>query len=45
MSEKYITIRISESSWRQLVSDYEDMCGCGEDEIEILSDYEVVGEE
>lgn len=37
---KYIYLKMPESHWRQLVSDYEDMCGVGEEEIEILQDYE-----
>lgn len=46
MSKKYITIRLPKSHWRQIVSDLENMCGCGEDEIEILQDVEVIeGEE
>lgn len=37
-----ITIRLPLRHWRQIVSDIEDMCGCDEDEIEILSKVEIL---
>lgn len=42
MSEPNITIRLPESSWRQIVSDIEDMCGADAEDIEILQDVEVL---
>lgn len=41
----YITIKMPLAHWRQLVSDYEDMCGVGEDEIEILQDVTEVADD
>lgn len=39
-----ITIRIPASDWNQIVSDIENMCGVGKDEIEILQSVEVLDE-
>jgi hypothetical protein len=36
-----LTIRIPRADWVQIVSDIENMCGCGRDEIEILQSVEV----
>jgi hypothetical protein len=40
-----LTIRIPRSSWNQIVDDICNMCGTGDlSEIEILSDFEIVGD-
>lgn len=39
---KMITLRLPESHWRQIVSDLENMCGVGEEEIEILQEVEIL---
>lgn len=41
MTMKMITITLPEANWRLIVSDIEDMCGCGADEIEILQNVTV----
>ena len=38
---KYVTLRMPEAHWDQIVDDIENMCG-GSDEIEILSDVTVL---
>lgn len=42
---QWVNVRIPKSHWSQIVSDLEDMCGCSEDEIEILAEAEVTDEE
>ena len=42
MDSELITIVIPRADWQQIVSDIENMCGCSEDEIEILQNYEIV---
>lgn len=39
---KYVTIRLPMADWDQIVSDIENMCGTGADQIEILSSVEVI---
>lgn len=40
--EQMITIRLPKADWYQIVSDIENMCGTGYENIEILSSVEVV---
>lgn len=35
---QWVNVRIPKSHWSQIVSDLEDMCGCSQDEIEILAE-------
>lgn len=39
---RMITLRLPLSHWQQIVNDIEDMCGVGQDDIEILSQVEHV---
>lgn len=40
--DEKITIRLPRSHWSQIVSDLENMCGTGEEDIEILQQVEIL---
>lgn len=43
MSEPMVTIQLPMASWKQIVSDIENMCGTQAENIEILQDAEIIG--
>jgi hypothetical protein len=43
-AQEILTIRIPRADWAQIVSDIENMCGCGRDQIEILQSAQIVEE-
>lgn len=45
MSETMVTVRLPLSSWNQIVSDIENMCGTSAENIEILQEVEIVATE
>ena len=44
MDDPSIILRLPRSHWRQIVSDLEQICGCAEEEIEILQEVEILAD-